>query len=293
MSPSAADVHAPAAPERGALARRRAPQRPVSSSQPASDALRLPVTGSSTAAAAPGRTRAPRGSPSARRRRRRRRRGRESAGLERQHRARASEQHAEPARAVVDPRRVDDAVAPSAEARQRLRRARRPRPGPERHQRRGGEREPAVGPPDRRSARRRTPGDRRARAPPAPRPGVAGPERRVPGERQLAVGGEDPHAVVGLGPVGGSTNVVSERFVQCAKRCISSVVRPSASSTTATGLPTKGVGGEDVDLGEGARAHVRSPARSGAARAPAPRRSWLGRPRLLKWSSTSRARHWR
>ena len=57
------------------------------------------------------------------------------------------------------------------------------------------------------------------------------------GERQLADGREDAHAVVGLGAVGGSTNVVSERFVQLAKRCISSVENASPSSTTATGLP--------------------------------------------------------
>ena len=43
--------------------------------------------------------------------------------------------------------------------------------------------------------------------------------------------------VLAAGPVDGRTKVVSERFVQWAKRCIPSVVRPSASWTTATGLP--------------------------------------------------------
>ena len=37
--------------------------------------------------------------------------------------------------------------------------------------------------------------------------------------------------------VGGTTNVVSDRFVQLANRCISASVSPSTSSTTATGLP--------------------------------------------------------
>ena len=42
-------------------------------------------------------------------------------------------------------------------------------------------------------------------------------------ERQLENGREDADAIVALGSVGGSTNVVSDRFVQLAKRCISSV----------------------------------------------------------------------
>src|SRR5262249_39727294 len=39
---------------------------------------------------------------------------------------------------------------------------------------------------------------------------------------------------------GGSTNVVSDKLVQCAKLCMSSPVSPAASSTTATGLPRNG-----------------------------------------------------
>jgi len=41
------------------------------------------------------------------------------------------------------------------------------------------------------------------------------------------------------GAVGGSRKVVSERLVQRAMRCIASVSSPAASSTTATGLPSK------------------------------------------------------
>ena len=40
-----------------------------------------------------------------------------------------------------------------------------------------------------------------------------------------------------LGGLGGSTNVVSDRLVHCAKCCISSADKPVASNTTASGLP--------------------------------------------------------
>ena len=49
-----------------------------------------------------------------------------------------------------------------------------------------------------------------------------------PANGSSGAGREDAHAVVGVRVVGGSTNVVSERFVQFANRCISSVVEPVA-----------------------------------------------------------------
>ena len=61
------------------------------------------------------------------------------------------------------------------------------------------------------------------------------------GERQLDTRREDPHAVVGAASDGARTNVVSDRFVQRAKRSMSDVLSPAASSTTATGLPPYGV----------------------------------------------------
>ena len=72
-------------------------------------------------------------------------------------------------------------------------------------------------------------------------PGVAGPERGVAGEGQFGHGREDPHPVIRAGSAGGSTNVVSDRFIQCANRCICWGARPSASRTTATGFPRYGV----------------------------------------------------
>jgi hypothetical protein len=68
-------------------------------------------------------------------------------------------------------------------------------------------------------------------------PGVGRAERRVAGEGQLAARGEDPQPVVGRGRGGGRTNVVSERFVHRAMRCMSASSRSSASRITATGLP--------------------------------------------------------
>jgi hypothetical protein len=62
----------------------------------------------------------------------------------------------------------------------------------------------------------------------------------MPRERQLVVGVKIRVRRSAAASRGGSTNVVSDRFVQCAKRCIASVSRPVASSTTATGLPLYG-----------------------------------------------------
>ena len=39
---------------------------------------------------------------------------------------------------------------------------------------------------------------------------------------------------------GGSTNVVSERFISLAMACICTAVSPSASGNTASGLPANG-----------------------------------------------------
>jgi len=56
----------------------------------------------------------------------------------------------------------------------------------------------------------------------------------------------DPDGAVGIAgdvnapapvTVGGSTNVVSDRFIQLANPCMASVLRPAPSRTTATGLP--------------------------------------------------------
>ncbi len=41
-------------------------------------------------------------------------------------------------------------------------------------------------------------------------------------------------------PSGGSTKVVSERFISLAIACICTAVRPSASGNTASGLPANG-----------------------------------------------------
>ena len=41
-------------------------------------------------------------------------------------------------------------------------------------------------------------------------------------------------------PSGGSTNVVSERFISLAIACIWTAVSPSASGNTAKGLPANG-----------------------------------------------------
>ena len=88
--------------------------------------------------------------------------------------------------------------------------------------------------------RPRTPARPRRRAA-ARRPTPARRGRcRASGDRRTGssdIGREDAHAVVGLGSLGGRTNVVSDRFVQCANRCICSSLSPSPSSTTATGLP--------------------------------------------------------
>ena len=73
-------------------------------------------------------------------------------------------------------------------------------------------------------------------------PRVRAAERRMTGERQLAAGREDPQPVVGPSSVGRSKNVVSERLVHCANRCIWASSRSSASWTTATGLPSSGAG---------------------------------------------------
>jgi hypothetical protein len=75
----------------------------------------------------------------------------------------------------------------------------------------------------------------------------------VSGERQLGGRREDPQPVVGGRFSGGSTNVVSDRFVQAAKRCRRSSLMPSPSSTTATGLPAYGTAVKTVDLAESAR----------------------------------------
>ena len=82
------------------------------------------------------------------------------------------------------------------------------------------------------------------------------------GERKLATRGEDPQLVVRL-DVGGSTNVVSERFVQRARRCTRLVVQTAASSTQ---LPGSRVGGrgEHVNLAE-------APAHGGSVPGAGPR----------------------
>ena len=76
---------------------------------------------------------------------------------------------------------------------------------------------------------------------------VRRPDARVTGEGQLGVGGEDPHPVVGAGARRRSTNEVSDRWNSLASAWHCAVVSPSASSTTASGLPANGRGGEDVD----------------------------------------------
>ena len=63
------------------------------------------------------------------------------------------------------------------------------------------------------------------------------PSVGCPAKGSSADGREDAHPVVGPGSDGGSTNVVSDRFVQCAICCMSASLRPLASSTTATGFP--------------------------------------------------------
>jgi hypothetical protein len=88
-------------------------------------------------------------------------------------------------------------------------------------------------------------------------PGMARSQRRVASERKLGGqaatgsrlggGGENADAIVGSRIVRRQHKVASDRFVQRVNRRISSVVRLSASSTTATGLLGR-AGPEDVDL---------------------------------------------
>jgi hypothetical protein len=142
------------------------------------------------------------------------------AGTQRQHRLRAGQQRPPtPARCrptrrpgsrrgrCAGPRRCAPPAAPRP-ARSAAEAARR-RPA-----------RPACGAPG--PARHHTAAPRRRRGHPVARqPGVAGAQCGMPGEWEL----------------GGSTKVVSDRFIQWAKRCICSPARPSPSSTTATGLP--------------------------------------------------------
>jgi len=70
---------------------------------------------------------------------------------------------------------------------------------------------------------------------------VRTPDRGVAGERQLLARGEDAQPVVGLGVRRGQQERRLGQVVQWAKARISSSVTPSASWTTATGLPLSGI----------------------------------------------------
>ena len=107
-------------------------------------------------------------------------------GPEREHRVGAAEQHRHPAGPVVDPLGVEDLAAVEAEHvgdvlhERALHR-------PAAHERRPGEREARRRPADRDQAGPALLAHDVAApaSPPASQPGMAGPERRVPGEREL------------------------------------------------------------------------------------------------------------
>jgi len=107
-------------------------------------------------------------------------------------------------------------------------------------ERRGGERETRVCAAHRDQAGRALLHDRVVPLGPSAgerEPGVQVPSVGCPANGSSDRRGEDAHQVIASESTGGSTKVVSERFVQRAKRCICSVVRSLPSSTTATGLP--------------------------------------------------------
>ena len=173
--------------------------RPLPSSHCATDALRLPVTGSSTDAPSLGKNARSSNAVSDPAALRADHADVEIArvGADRQHGVGILEQHGDPARPVVRPRDVDDLRPVDAQ---------HPRDaldvlvvdGAGADQRRRGEREPVIGAPDRHQPGAALLHDHVVllRAPAGLEPRVAGAERRMPGERQLQHRREDPHAVV-------------------------------------------------------------------------------------------------
>ena len=71
-------------------------------------------------------------------------------------------------------------------------------------------------------------------------PDITGTQGRVSGKRQFTVRRKNADTVIGLRILRFQQKVVSLRFVQRAKRCISSSVISSASTTTASALPSSG-----------------------------------------------------
>ena len=250
-SPIAIDVDAAGATDRGALRSRHsaAGAMPAPISHCARLAFRLPVTGSSGTPSVGdegadlelrrlvGRDAGPRrddadlagrASP----------RSRARAPAPR----RASRAARRPSRAVVDPLRGLDRRGLDAQAADQLRQHRRldVAAAPQRRRR---ERQALAVAPDPHQADAALLDDVGAARPAAGgQPRVAAAERRMAGERQLALGREDAHPVVGLGDRSArSRNVVSLRFVQRANACMRAASSASAPWTTASGLPSSGV----------------------------------------------------
>ena len=111
--------------------------------------------------------------------------------------------------------------------------------------------------------RRRTAGRRRRRAacPPRPQPGVAGAERRVAGERQLARRREDADAVVGARRRSARAGTSSRSgWSSCANACMLRVVERVGAVHDGERVALQRRRGEDVDLVEAeGRAHESAP----------------------------------
>ena len=222
-------------------------RRPLPSSHWATEALRLPVTGSSAAQAVDRR-------PGAQLDRRlasraggsRRRRGRSRAAPGRS----SSTRSALSSRAAIQPGPLSThstaSISPGSTSERAgdFRAASSSEAGPERTS--GGA---AKASPCARSlaADPHQPGlallddlARAARLSPGLEPGVAGAERRMAGERQLEHRGEDADPVVGLGPRRRQHEGRLGEVGPAREPLHLLVVSPSASSTTATGLPEQG-----------------------------------------------------
>jgi hypothetical protein len=82
-------------------------------------------------------------------------------------------------------------------------------------------------------------------------PGVAGPQGRVAGKRQLSAGREDAHAVVGRG-FGGRQHKGGFRQVGPLRKTLHGrVVQAAAVQHHGQRIAEVGLGGEDIDLFEG------------------------------------------
>ena len=225
--------------------------RPVRSSQSASAAFRLPVTGSSTVLPATGKkARTSKGRPA-----RRVRPGHPDVQINhtrahRQYRLGTRQQHRDPARAIVRPGQIHDVSPADAElGGDPLGQGLLDRAGPD--HRRGGERQPRVGPPD-----LDQPGPALLHAPagagrwpPASSQAWQVPRVGCPANGSSASRGEDPHLVVRLLAGRGSTKVVSDRFIQVANCCMPPVLSPSVVEHDGERVcPGTRLGAEHIDL---------------------------------------------